>query len=108
MMADLIGVVKTHRGHIRVFFEHQRELTDAQRNTIREKRDLYEKYVQGVVERGMADGEFRDLNSRLVTFAIFGMCNWAYQWYRSDGAQTTDELAGFFYDLLLNGLAATA
>lgn len=104
IMRDVLGLMETHRGHVRVFFEHYRELTDERRATIRKKRDRYEELVRAVAERGIRDGEFRNVDYRLVTLAIFGMCNWAYQWYHRDGAQTTDDLADFFYDLLVHGL----
>lgn len=104
-VGDIVALMETHRGHVRVFFEHHRELTTAQKETIRKKRDAYEDVVRRIVERGVADGEFRQLDTQLSTLAIFGMCNWTYQWYRADGAYTTDEIAYQFYDLILNGLA---
>jgi AcrR family transcriptional regulator len=106
IMRDVLGLMETHRGHVRVFFEHARELSEEHRATILEKRDLYEKRVQDVVTRGMRDGSFRETDAQLTTLAIFGMCNWSYQWYQSGGAKTTDELADFFYDMLLRGLMA--
>jgi AcrR family transcriptional regulator len=105
-MRDVLGLMKSHRGHVRVFFEHQRELNEAHQETIREKRDRYQTHVQGIVDRGIAAGEFRELDSRLVTLAIFGMCNWSYQWYRKGGARKSDEIASFFFQLLLDGLSA--
>jgi AcrR family transcriptional regulator len=106
IMRDVLGLMESHRGHVRVFFEHQRDLNDEHRATIRAKRDRYEEHVGAIVRRGMEEGAFRGLDHRLATLAIFGVCNWAYQWYRSGGPQTTDELADFFYALLLDGAAA--
>jgi AcrR family transcriptional regulator len=103
---DIVGLMESHRGHVRVFFEHQRELPADQRRTIGEKRDRYEQMVRSAVERGIADGAFRDVDPRLATLALFGMCNWAYQWYRSGGAYTSDQIADLFYDLFVNGLSA--
>ena len=40
----------------------------------------------------------------LTTLAVFGMCNWAYQWYRSNGRLSSRVVAEFFFDLLVNGL----
>jgi AcrR family transcriptional regulator len=108
IMRDVLELMETHRGHVRVFFEHQRELNEAQSETIRVKRDHYEQLARGIVERGMADGTFRNTEPSLVNLGMFGMCNWAYQWYRSGGRHTTDEIADFFYDLLLNGLQPRA
>jgi AcrR family transcriptional regulator len=106
IFADILELMDTHRGHVRVFFEHGREMTKAHQQTIREKRDRYQTHVQGIVDRGIAAGEFRELDSRLVTLAIFGMCNWSYQWYRKGGARKSDEIASFFFQLLLDGLSA--
>jgi AcrR family transcriptional regulator len=108
MMRDVLELMETHRGHVRVFFEHQRELAVERQESIRVKRDTYENKVRKVVERGIAAGEFRDIDHRLVTLAVFGTCNWAYQWYRSGGTYSTNELADFFHDLLLNGITPRA
>ena len=104
VMGDVLSLMETHRGHVRVFFEHYRELAERDRATIREKRDAYYESVREVVERGQADGTFRDLDPALVTLALFGMCNWAYQWYRPDGPLSSEAIAEFFFDLLTNGL----
>jgi AcrR family transcriptional regulator len=104
MMTDILELMHTHRGYVRVFFEHYRELpSDAQR-IISEKRDFYEQMVEKTIERGISEGDFRALNPRLVALGVFGMCNWAYQWYRADGSYSYRELAYFLADLLFNGL----
>jgi AcrR family transcriptional regulator len=106
MMRDVLELMQTHRGHVRVFFEHHRELTEDRQKTIRTKRDTYEEKVRTVVQRGMDDGEFRPTSARLVTLAIFGMCNWAYQWYRSGGGLDHREIAYRFWGYLVQGLGA--
>lgn len=104
VMADVLSLMETHRGHVRVFFEHYRELSVADRATIQVKRDRYRALVEAVVARGIRDGELRAVDPRLATLALFGMCNWAYQWYRPDGPLSSRELAEVFFDLLFNGL----
>jgi AcrR family transcriptional regulator len=108
IMSDVTELMRTHRGHVRTFFEHYRELSGEHQETIRTKRDAYQDMVQSVVERGIAAGEFRALDPRLTTLALFGMCNWAYHWYSRTGPLSTREIAEFFCDLLLEGLAATS
>jgi AcrR family transcriptional regulator len=104
IMCDVLGLMDTHRGHVRVFFEHYRELSPDHQATIARKRDAYQALVEEVIARGVRSGEFRDVDPRLTTLAVFGMCNWAYQWYRSDGPLRSRELAELFFDLLFNGL----
>lgn len=104
LMADILGLMETHRGHVRVFFEHYRELPPEAQETMRRKRDAYAALVEAVIARGVETGEFREVDPRLATLAVFGMCNWAYQWYRADGPLTSRQIAELFHDLLLNGL----
>ena len=104
IMSDVLGLMDTHHGHVRVFFEHYRELSPEDQATIARKRDVYQAMVEQVVARGIATGELRDVDPRLTTLAVFGMCNWAYQWYRSDGPLSSGEIAEVFFDLVFNGL----
>jgi AcrR family transcriptional regulator len=105
VMADVLELMRTHRGHVRVFFEHYRELSEADQETIRAKRDGYQARVEAIVRRGIEAGEFRDVDPRLTTLAVFGMCNWAYQWYRPDGPLSARAIAERYFDLLFEGLA---
>ncbi len=104
VMADVLELMQTHRGHVRVFFEHHRELALEDRETIRSKRDAYQEAVETIVRHGVRDGEFREVDPRLTTLALFGMCNWAYQWYAPEGPLTPREIAERFFDLLFHGL----
>ena len=106
VMADILELMDTHRGHVRVFFEHHRELSVEQQEAIRTKRDQYHLSVKGIVQAGIRAGEFRDLEPSLVTLALFGTCNWAYQWYQNDGAYASEQISEFFFDLLFEGLKA--
>jgi hypothetical protein len=62
--------------------------------------------VETVIERGARAGEFRPLDPRLTTLAMFGMCNWSYQWYRQEGALRTRQIAYSFWDVFLRGISA--
>ena len=104
---DVLELIKTHRGHVRVFFEHYRELSRTHQDTIREKRDRYHNLVQNVIEAGISSGEFRTVDAGVATMAFFGMCNWTYQWFRPDGPLSAAEIAAQFADLLLGGLRST-
>jgi AcrR family transcriptional regulator len=106
VMRDLLGLMDTHRGHVRVFFEHYRELSAEDQAAIREKRDRYQALVEDIVRRGIEDRSFRDVDPRLTTLALFGMCNWSYQWYRSGGPLDAEAIGDFFCELLLHGLEA--
>jgi AcrR family transcriptional regulator len=106
VMADILDLMRTHRGYVRVFFEHYRELPDEQKAAIKEKRDAYEAAVRGIIVAGVASGEFRDVDPRMTTLALAGMCNWAYQWYDPEGPLSTREVAQFFCRVVIDGIAS--
>jgi TetR/AcrR family transcriptional regulator, cholesterol catabolism regulator len=104
VMADILELMETHRGHVRVFFEHHRELPAEARGPIRVKRGQYEKIVEDLIDEGIAIGVFRETDRHLATLATFGMCNWAYQWYRPGGELRSREVAYQFWNYLIYGL----
>jgi AcrR family transcriptional regulator len=105
-MGDVLELMETHRGHVRVFFEHHRELAAEEHAAIAVKRARYEAGVTAVIQRGVDEGLFRDVDVKLATLAVFGICNWAYQWYRPDGPLRSRDIAYVFWDLLQNGMGA--
>jgi hypothetical protein len=105
LMTDMLEITETRPG-VRVFHEHLRELRDDQQQLVHEKRERYQNMVEDVIRGGVSSGELRALDPRLATLALFGMVNWAYQWFRPDGPLRSREIAYFFSDIFLQGLAA--
>jgi AcrR family transcriptional regulator len=106
-MGDVLELMETHRGHVRVFFEHHRELPPTAHAEVQARRDAYESHIEGVIARGMNEGEFRSIDVRLTTLSIFGMCNWAYQWFRSDGSLRPREIAYLMWDIVERGIGVS-
>ena len=104
VMVDIIDLMRTHRGHVRVFFEHHRELPADARSGAMADRDEYFRSVRQIFEAGQARGVFRG-DPELSALALFGMCNWAYQWYDPKGRLTTQDVARYFHGVLLDGVA---
>jgi AcrR family transcriptional regulator len=104
VMVDILDLMRTHRGHVRVFFEHHRELAPESRAGVLAGRDAYFSSVRRLFEIGRDRGEF-DCDPQLSAMALFGMCNWAYQWYDPKGRLTTEDVARYFHGVLLHGLA---
>ncbi|MTB83469.1 TetR family transcriptional regulator [Nocardioides sp. zg-578] len=106
VMFDILDLMRTHRGHVRAFFEHHRELPDSEREEAKKKRDEYFNSVRRLFEVGVERGELEG-DPRLSSMALFGMCNWAYQWYDASGELTTSDVARYFHGILMRGLAAS-
>jgi TetR/AcrR family transcriptional regulator, cholesterol catabolism regulator len=91
-------------GYLRVFFEHYREISDDVYKPIAAKRRRYADIMEDLIRRGIEQGEFRSVDPRLTALAIFGMCNWTYQWYRSGAGLAPETLAAVFTDILFDGI----
>ncbi|RJP27643.1 MAG: TetR/AcrR family transcriptional regulator [Actinobacteria bacterium] len=88
---------------ITVYLAEESELPEEERGFIRSQSRDYEALYRQLLERGIEEGRFRDLDVPMVVRAISGMCNWLFAWYRQDGASTADEIAEIFFDLMMKG-----
>lgn len=106
IFGDILALNDSQQGHTRVFHEHFRDLPSEYQTVIAQKRDHYFDLVEEVIQRGIDEGSIRPMNTRLATFALFGLAGWAYKWYRADGPLRTRELAYFFWEIFVHGVAA--
>jgi AcrR family transcriptional regulator len=67
-------------------------------------RDRYERVLRELVSDGIQAGDFRDIDPKLVVFAMLGSINWIARWYQPGGRIKSDELGRQFADYLLQGL----
>ena len=71
------------------------------------KRQLLESAFAEMIQDGIDRGVFRaDVDPRIATFGLVGMCAWAYQWLNPDGPLSVDEVARQFSAMVLEGLSA--
>jgi AcrR family transcriptional regulator len=101
---DVFKLLHDYPGYVRAFFEHFRELDPDQRAAIAVKRDEYVALITGVIKKAMADGSVRKADPMLTAHCLFGICNWAYQWYRPHKDPAHEVLAAKCWDIFRNGL----
>lgn len=91
-----------------VFFSEENQLPEGDFHKIMEEKRKYTRVVQSVIEEGIKQGQFRPADARLQAYAIIGMCNWLYKWYKpEESPYTPDEVADHFISLLENGYINT-
>ena len=105
VISDILHALHDRPGHLRVYFEHHMEIPEEYRAESQRRRTRYSQLVNDVIASGVRRGTFRTDNVSLTTLALFGMCNWAYQWYRPSGPLTVDQVAAHFWRQFLNGIA---
>ncbi|MDJ0490926.1 TetR/AcrR family transcriptional regulator [Rhodococcus qingshengii] len=71
---------------------------------VRTERQNYRRLVTRIIEAGVEAGDFETSSPQLVTMQLFGMCNYAWTWYRLDGESSVEEIAELFAKTILVGL----
>jgi AcrR family transcriptional regulator len=92
--------------YVRVFQHQRHELPPARRRKISAAAGHYEKLLQTMFERGVVAGAFRpDLDCRLATLGLLGMCNAVGDWRDSEAGATIWGIAENFVSVLTDGVA---
>jgi TetR/AcrR family transcriptional regulator, cholesterol catabolism regulator len=79
-------------------------LSPAKKRDIVQLRDEYDRIVQGILERGIASGEFRRIDTKLCSFAIASMITRTILWYSPNGPLSVNEIADFILNFAVYGL----
>ena len=100
-----IGVVLSERDReITVMLHENHPLPPPLRKRINGRKKDYvhfmEKLIAEVQQKRKSKGS---VNPRAAAFALLGMINWIYQWYRPEGSLHEDELVSQYTEILLEG-----
>jgi AcrR family transcriptional regulator len=102
-------IVQTWDRETTVILHENRSLTGALRKKITLRKKAYIHYLEDLIAQVQARAGTKPLISpRLAAFALLGIVNWLYQWYRPEGAIPLDELAQAYADFFLRGLLGVA
>ncbi len=93
-------------GHQVTVFLHEWRLIEEgpEWRAIREARREFEDLISSVLARGEKERVFKVEDRRMTVLGFLGMFNYSYQWYRSDGRLTSDDLAELFSNIFLGGI----
>ena len=106
LIRTAVEAVEQYRSHVAVFFGERRFLSEEGFAEVKEKRDQIEDIFFGVIQRGQQTGQIRaDLEPRVASLGVIGMCAWAYQWYSPQGKLSAGEVADTFAAMIWEGLA---
>jgi len=88
-----------------VFYREQPHLTGPFAKEIILRKKAYERYFEQIIEEGQASGVFQpDVDPKIATFGLLGMCNWLSQWYKSSGQYSHQQIAAMFVNMVEKGL----
>lgn len=107
VVQGLVAVIAQQAERVPIFSQELRTLRIEQVEIIAYKRRRYEELLQQILEDGSRQGVFRVTDSKMVSYALVGMCNWVRQWYKSGGRLSPGQVGQIFVDLALSGLLNT-
>jgi AcrR family transcriptional regulator len=100
-----LASVVDFRAHVTIFYQERRYMTGDLFAEVVRKRDKVEAAFAGMIRDGVKAGVFRkDIDPRIATFGLVGMCAWAYQWLNVGGPLSVDEVARQFSEMVLSGM----
>ena len=87
-----------------VFFSEENQLPEKDVKKIREEKKRYTQMIEDIIGEGIRKGVFAEADPRLQAYAILGMCNWIYTWYKPGKTHyEPEEIADYFVSLLESG-----
>jgi AcrR family transcriptional regulator len=99
-------VMDEQRDGFAVVSEEMKYLPPAALRRVAARRDRYEKVMGEALARGVAAGELRDVDVRVLVLLVVGMLNSTYRWYQPNGRLSPDAMGLALADLVLRGLCA--
>ncbi|MGH9033617.1 MAG: TetR family transcriptional regulator [Acidimicrobiia bacterium] len=107
LVRTAFGALGTNRAAVAVMLNEFGLLVQYPRFAyLRERADETEQLWAGVVDRGITSGAFRsDVDSRMI-YRFMRDAIWvSVRWYRPEGAFSPEQIADFYLDVLLDGIA---
>ena len=87
----------------KILFEQAQALPKAFRAEVQNKKRAVNNALQNILRQGVKEGAFAIKDIQMTSFAILGLCNWTYHWYKPSGKLSPQEIADLFIDLLEKG-----
>ncbi|MGQ9537183.1 MAG: TetR/AcrR family transcriptional regulator [Actinomycetota bacterium] len=98
-----VSMFSAHGDVFAVYLAEEGELPPEKRDFIRGLSREYESYYRRLLEEGIREGKFREVDVPMAVRAISGMCNWLSVWFHPEGKYGVEEVADIFFDLFLRG-----
>ncbi len=97
-------IVRTRNREITVILHENRSLKGPLRSKINARKLEYIRFLESTIAEVQTSASSPPaITPRLAAFALLGMINWLYQWYKLDGKVTEEELVQAYTRFFLRG-----
>ena len=102
-MINHMDLLVKYIDNVTIYFNEAQFLPKRSRDEAFQARKYYaSRFEQIIKEMKDSDrGYFRGLDSKIVTLAILGMCNWVMKWYKKSGKLNIREITDIFFRIIV-------
>jgi len=83
-------------------------LSGSDRSRINRRKKEYIRMAASIIGEVTKKYNVKDVNPKLAAYALLGMLNWTYQWYKVSGSNTREEIVRTFQRIFLQGILGNA
>jgi len=83
-------------------------LSPSDRERIDKRKKEYVRMTTKLITDVVKKFNVTHVNPKLAAFALLGMLNWTYQWYKPSGSSSREEIVENFQDIFLQGILGNA
>jgi AcrR family transcriptional regulator len=104
LKGHVLLVTRDRPKEITVILHESNALRGRYREKINARKKRYVKFLDRTFRELVKSGVARRIDPAVATFAMLGMINWIYQWYRPGGRLDENALAEALTDMFLGGV----
>lgn len=106
MASSIVSLQATHPSRFRMLIRSEADLPPALASTYDAGRRSVLREFTGLIEEGLASGEFRPVDARTAALGIIGLCNWVAWWHRPGDDTEDRRVAATLADMALASVAS--
>jgi len=102
-----VHLIAEHPELFTVYFNEKGHLTEEHAQAASEKERQIVHAIATIYRDGVNDGSFCQLDPTVATFAMMGVTNWVYRWYRPGGRLSIEEVSKMLQQIALQGVESS-
>lgn len=106
LRGHVLLVIRDRPKEVTVILHETNALKGRFRDRINERKKRYIKFLEKTFREMIKSGAARRVDPSAAAFAMLGMINWIYQWYRPGGRLSDEAVADALSDVFLGGILA--
>lgn len=106
LRGHVLLVIRDRPKEVTVILHESNALKGRFRDRINARKKRYIKFLEKTFREMVKSGAARRVDPSAAAFAMLGMINWIYQWYRPGGRLSDEDVADALSDVFLGGILA--